>query len=124
MRRSTALILTALLLLLTGSVTFSQAITGRLRGQILDPSGGAVPQAQVVVTNQRTGVTSTLTTTSAGTYELPSILPGLYKVSVEAKGFKGFLKIGIPVLADRITSSTFSLNWARVRRRSKSLPVR
>src|SRR6267142_5174845 len=101
MRRSTALILTALLLLLTGSVTFSQAITGRLRGQILDPSGGAVPQAQVVVTNQRTGVTATLTTTSAGTYELPSILPSLYKVSVEAKGFKGFLKIDIPVLADQ-----------------------
>jgi len=43
---------------------FSQAITGRLRGQILDPSGGAVPQAQVVVTNQRTGVTTTLATTS------------------------------------------------------------
>jgi hypothetical protein len=101
MRRSTALILTAILLLLTGSVTLSQAITGRLRGQILDPSGGAVPEAQVVVTNQRTGVTSTLTTTSAGTYELPSILPGLYKVSVEAKGFKGFLKIDIPVLADQ-----------------------
>src|SRR6266446_10538534 len=101
MRRSTALILTAILLLLTGSVTLSQAITGRLRGQILDPSGGAVPQAQVVVTNQRTGVTSTLTTTSAGTYELPSILPGLYKVSVEAKGFKTFLKIDIPVLADQ-----------------------
>src|SRR5712664_2088676 len=101
MRRSTALILTAILLLLTGSVTLSQAITGRLRGQILDPSGGAVTQAQVVVTNQRTGVTSTLTTTSAGTYELPSILPGLYKVSVEAKGFKSFLKIDIPVLADQ-----------------------
>src|SRR5882672_432068 len=37
----------------------------------------------ISVANQQTGVTVTITTTSAGTYELPSVLPGLYRVSVE-----------------------------------------
>jgi len=95
------LALVAVFCLLTGPGAFGQRTTGRLRGQILDPSGGAVANAQVTVTNQQTGVTVTITTTSAGTYELPSVLPGLYRVSVEAKGFRSLVKKDLPVLADQ-----------------------
>ena len=101
MPRSTTLALVAVFCLLTGTGAFGQRTTGRLRGQILDPSGGAVANAQVTVTNQQTGVTVTITTTSAGTYELPSVLPGLYRVSVEAKGFRNLVKKDLPVLADQ-----------------------
>src|SRR5882724_4085800 len=79
----------------------AQRITGTLRGQILDPSGAAVPDAQVTATNQETGVSVKITTTSAGTYSFPSLIPGVYKVSVEAKGFKNFLKSEISVAANQ-----------------------
>src|SRR5580765_1602800 len=92
MWRSMNLALVVLLYVFTGAAALGQTTTGRLRGQVLDPSGGAVASAQVTVTNQQTGVTVTITTTSAGTYELPSVLPGLYKVSVEAKGFRTLVK--------------------------------
>src|SRR5882762_10797680 len=75
----------------------AQRITGTLRGQILDPSGAAVPDAQVTATNQETGVLVKITTTSAGTYSFPSLIPGVYKVEVEAKGFKNFLKTGVKI---------------------------
>ena len=101
MPRPMTLVLVAVFCLLTGTGAFGQRTTGRLRGQILDPSGGAVANAQVTVTNQQTGVTVTITTTSAGTYELPSVLPGLYRVSVEAKGFRNLVKKDLPVLADQ-----------------------
>ena len=101
MPRSMTLVLVAVFCLFTGTGAFGQRTTGRLRGQILDPSGGAVANAQVTVTNQQTGVTVTITTTSAGTYELPSVLPGLYRVSVEAKGFRNLVKKDLPVLADQ-----------------------
>src|SRR6266478_4364228 len=101
MPRSMTLVLVAVFCLLTGPGAFGQRTTGRLRGQILDPSGGAVANAQVTVTNQQTGVTVTITTTSAGTYELPSVLPGLCRVSVEAKGFRNLVKKDLPVLADQ-----------------------
>src|SRR5947199_6193896 len=78
-----------------------QRITGTLRGQVLDPSGAAVPDAQVTATNQGTGVSVRITATSAGTYSFPSLIPGLYKVEVEAKGFKNFLKTGVNVIANQ-----------------------
>src|SRR5256885_12808617 len=79
----------------------AQRITGTLRGQVLDPSGAAVPDAQVTATNQETGVSVKITATSAGTYSFPSLIPGLYKVEVEAKGFKGFVKREVKVGANQ-----------------------
>src|SRR5437660_9777770 len=81
--------------------TAAQRITGTLRGQVLDPSGAAVPDAQVTATNQDTGVSAKVATTSAGTYSLPTLLPGLYKITVEAKGFKSFVKKDVSVIANQ-----------------------
>jgi hypothetical protein len=80
---------------------FAQGTTGTLRGQVLDPAGAVVPNAEVTVTNQETGVSVKVTTTSAGTYALPSLIPGLYKISVEAKGFKSFIKKDVSVIANQ-----------------------
>src|SRR5438309_8707344 len=79
----------------------AQRITGTLRGQVLDPSGAAVPDAQVTATNQETAVSVKIATTSAGTYSFPSLIPGLYKIEVEAKGFKNLVKTEINVLANQ-----------------------
>ena len=79
----------------------AQRITGTLRGQILDPSGAAVPDAKVTATNQETAVSVKIATTSAGTYSFPSLIPGLYKIEVEAKGFKNLVKTEINVLANQ-----------------------
>jgi hypothetical protein len=79
----------------------AQRTTGSLRGQVLDPQGAAVANAKVTVTNQATGVVQTTQTTSAGTWTLPSIIPGKYTVSVEGTGFKGFVKKDVTVMADQ-----------------------
>src|SRR5271165_3386057 len=80
---------------------FGQRTTGTLRGQVLDPSGAVVPNAQVTITNQETAVVTKVTTTSAGTYNVPSLLPGLYKLSMEAKGFKTLVKTDVNVVANQ-----------------------
>ncbi len=84
-----------------GQFALAQRTTGSLRGQVLDPQGAVVAGAQVTVTNQETGVSQSVQTTSAGTYSLPSTLPGAYTVSVASKGFKAFLKKDVAVLADQ-----------------------
>jgi len=79
----------------------AQRTTGTLRGQVLDPSGASIPGAQVTVTNNATGIAQTITSTSAGTYSVPSLLPGNYTVAVQAKGFQGYVNRGVAVLADQ-----------------------
>src|SRR5229473_74253 len=98
---SLLVVLIAVLVLVAPIPAAAQRITGTLRGQVFDPTGAAVPDAQVTATNQETGVSVKITTTSAGTYSFPSLIPGTYKVEVEAKGFKNLLKTEVSVLANQ-----------------------
>ncbi len=75
------------------AMTFSlpaaaQTFTATLTGTVSDPSGGALPNAKVIVTNQGTKLDYTTTTTDAGIYTLPFLPVGAYVISVEASGFK------------------------------------
>jgi hypothetical protein len=67
---------------------FSQGTAGHILGTITDQSGGAIADATVIVTDVDRNATRTLTTGSSGEYNAPNLLPGTYKVRVEAKGFK------------------------------------
>src|ERR1700680_4052706 len=67
---------------------FSQSDTGRILGSVTDQSKGVVIGAAVTITDVQRGVTRTLNTDDAGEYVAPDLSPGLYKVRVEAKGFK------------------------------------
>jgi len=107
------MLVTAGILLMAHSA-WSQAATGILRGQVLDPQGAVVPSAQLTVVNQATGVTQKLVTSSAGTYSLPSVLPGSYTVTVSAPGFKNFVRKDVPVLAnqDNVADATLQVGTA------------
>jgi len=61
--------------------------SGSIVGTVTDPSGAAVPNAKVVITNTNTGQTATLNTNSAGVYTSGALAPGVYKVQVSSKGF-------------------------------------
>ncbi len=83
------LIAMATLLGLTTSAAAQASIsTGSIQGTVSDPSGALVPQANVVITNKGTGQVVTTTTNSSGLYSSGSLIPGEYKVRVEAKGFR------------------------------------
>jgi len=75
-------------LALSGVLVFAQAINGRLVGTVLDPSDAAVPEAQVTITNQETGIPYTTRTDAQGNYVAPSLPPGSYTVKVELAGFR------------------------------------
>src|SRR5579863_54442 len=66
----------------------AQTTAGRILGTVSDQSGAAVPGATVVVTDTQRGISRTLTTDDSGEYVAPELLPGTYKIHVEAKGFK------------------------------------
>jgi hypothetical protein len=73
--------------LLPCMVAFGQT-TSRVTGVIKDSSGALVPEAQVALTEDATGVSFTTRSTSSGTYVFDAVKPGVYSLKVNAKGFK------------------------------------
>src|SRR5450432_3590484 len=78
------------LFFLASTCAFGQGSTSRLVGVVSDPSGAAVANAAVHLSNQGTGTTFATSTTNSGGYEFESIQPGQYRVTVEAPGFRKF----------------------------------
>ncbi len=74
---------------------FAQGTAGRIIGAVTDQSGGAIAGATVIVTDVARNVPRTITTDQSGEYNVGNLLPGLYKVHAEAKGFKAFERTGI-----------------------------
>ncbi len=67
--------------------TFAQTPTGTLQGTVTDPTGGAVANATVKITNNGTSEVKELTTGAGGRYVQPLLNPGTYTVEVTAPGF-------------------------------------
>ena len=75
--------------------------TGRIAGNISDPSGAAIGGAKVVATNINTGLARNVTSASDGGYVLPLLPVGFYNVDVEVQGFERYEQRGIEVKADQ-----------------------
>jgi protocatechuate 3,4-dioxygenase beta subunit len=81
--------LLGLLLVLGVQPAWGQATTS-LRGVVTDPSGAAVPNAQVTLTNTATNTVRTAVTGSDGAYAFTEVQPGTYTLTVEAQGFRKY----------------------------------
>lgn len=64
---------------------------GAISGNVRDASGGAVPDAQVVISNESKGIKRNLRTTEAGIFAAPSLIPAEgYVVQVSKQGFNNY----------------------------------
>src|SRR5579871_1368785 len=77
-----------------------QGVYGAITGAVTDPSGAAVPSAQVTATNIATGVQISAKTNTAGYYTVVGLIAGRYRVEVTAPGFKAFLQENVSVNID------------------------
>ncbi len=80
--------LVAILILLVALGAFAQVQNGQFTGTVTDPSGAAIPNAKVTVTNMGTNLSVTTTTNQSGLYTARELPIGTYKITAEAKGFK------------------------------------
>jgi len=66
--------------------------TGTITGVVKDEKGGLVPGAAVKIVNLGTNAERAATTSSDGVYEITQLVPGNYRLEVEAQGFSKFVQ--------------------------------
>jgi hypothetical protein len=87
----------ALLFWLVSAVAFGQSSTS-IRGTVTDSSGGAIPGAEVVLSEVESKTQRTVQTASGGEYQFVLIPPGTYSLRVTAQGFSPFEQPRIQLL--------------------------
>jgi hypothetical protein len=80
--------------LLLPVLSFAQQ-SSAINGQVTDPSGGAIPNAEVTVTKTGQGTAFKVTTNGAGEYSVSALEAGTYSLQVLAPGFEKFEATGI-----------------------------
>ena len=66
----------------------AQGTDAVVTGTVTDPSGGAIPGANVRARNTRTGVVTATQSNGAGVYVFAALPPGLYQLGAEHSGFR------------------------------------
>jgi len=92
----------------------AQSTAGRVLGTITDQSGASVAGATVVVTDTQRGTSRSLTTGASGDYAAPDLTPGIYKIRVEARGFKSEERPSITVEVATDVRADFALQPGNV----------
>ncbi|MBS1813973.1 MAG: TonB-dependent receptor [Acidobacteria bacterium] len=102
----------AVLLLFCGIVAHAQ--TSTLSGDVSDPSGARVTNAQVTITNVNTGIRTNVVSDSHGEFNVPALQPGRYNVRAEAPGFSAAEKTNVRLEVDTAARVSLSLTTGEV----------
>ncbi len=86
------LALSLIWLCLTPFVALGQEFRATITGRVLDPNNAAVASATVTARNPRTNEAVSVTTNADGVYNIPFLQPGSYNITVEAAGFKKYVR--------------------------------
>jgi hypothetical protein len=96
-------------LFLTASLSVAQSPNGTVSGIVLDPSGGLIVGANVLIINNATGVEYPGKANGEGYYVVPNIPPGTYRIQVSNTGFKTIIKPDIVIHVEDALAINFTL---------------
>ena len=85
-----------------------------LTGQVTDPNGATLKGAEISVVNVDSGTSYTALTRDKGVYSIPYVLPGNYKITATATGFKAAVQDKVVLLASQVFNQNFKLEIGSV----------
>src|SRR5262245_14511086 len=86
----------SLIWLLAAGTGWAQAVAGsQVSGVVRDSSGGVLPGVEVTITKTDTGTVRTVYTGADGSYVLPNLPVGPYRLKVVLQGFNTYVQEGI-----------------------------
>jgi hypothetical protein len=104
-----ALLFTAFLAT-TATVPAQTSSSGTVTGVVKDEKGGLVPGATVKITNIGTNAERTTVTSGEGVYEISQLVPGTYRLEVDASNFAKYVaeQVTVNVLTRTTVDPTLS----------------
>jgi hypothetical protein len=86
-----------------------QVLYGSVVGLVTDPSGAAIPNVDVVLTNRGTSQTYDEKTDQAGRFTIVNVLPGEYDLKVTAAGFRTYTRTDLVVNANTVARADLKM---------------
>ncbi len=108
MKKVSCTLVLAVALTLCPSLLAQQTL-GAITGTMSDATGAVVPNVQVKLLNQGTGLTKSTATNNRGVYNFPDLPIGTYTLTFTAQGFKTEVHDAILVQANRTTTVSAQL---------------
>ncbi len=99
---------------ITAALLFAQGDRGTITGIVTDPTGQIVPGVQVAITNEATGIKSATVSSDSGSYTMPLLMVGNYRVEARAAGFKTSEHPAVPVQVGQVTRIDIQLEVGQV----------
>ncbi len=90
-------------------LAFAQSTGGRIRGTVMDTSGGAVPGASVTLINEATHATREVQSGANGEYVFLEVPVGTYEIDALSKGFKKYTRKGIVLNLNEVVGVDITL---------------
>ena len=82
---------------------YAQSGLSSVRGEISDPQGRAIAGATVTLKNPERNLARVQNTNEKGSHVFSALLPGVYRIEVEASGFKRLTIDGVRAQVDQPT---------------------
>jgi hypothetical protein len=101
--------LLALLLWSSPSIWAQLRVVGAVSGTVQDATGAVIPNANVTLKDEKTGITKNVISTDLGTFLFPDLSSGLYEVTVTATGFQTQVLPNISVSTSQTTDVRINL---------------
>jgi hypothetical protein len=94
------LTLTFLFLGLHSTAIAQVTAVAQVSGTVSDPSGAAIVNAQIIMTEIDKHTSHTATSDATGSYTLPNLPVGRYRMEVKASGFKDYIQTGLELVVN------------------------
>ncbi len=117
MKSSAFLRLAARLLALSAAMSTclpAQETRSTINGTVTDQMGALVSGAKIVITNVGTSISARITTNETGFHEAPLLIPGAYRITATASGFKTIVRDGITLQVGQQLSIDLRLDLGAV----------
>ena len=116
MKRIVLYISIALLVSVLGCSSLWAQATAQISGTVKDQTGAVLPGVEVTATQTDTGIARTTVTNETGSYVLPNLVTGPYRLEAALPGFRSFVQTGIvlQVNASPVINPVFEVGQVRV----------